>query len=579
MKAKERRTFVDRNLELNTWENLKPYFNNLENRSIESIEAYKQWLRDRSELDAVLEEDCAWRYIRMTIDTRDEKLTEAYTYFVTKIQPELAPYEDILNKKATSYSYFQELQTDPAYAIYFRSIETSLKLFRKENIELEAQLSEKSQQYGAISAAQTITHGGEEITMQKASLFLKETDENLRKEVYTKIAERRRMDSEKLDNLFSELIELRHQVALNAGFSNYRDYKFAALGRFDYSKEECFEFHSAIKSLIVPIVKNIQAIRLKKLTKTKFRPWDLEVDPDGLAPLKPFEGGDKLLAGTINMFAKLDPYFASCIQEMDRMGHLDLDSKPGKAPGGYNYPLYETGAPFIFMNSVGAQRDLVTMVHEGGHAIHSFLSKELELTGFKNLPSEVAELASMSMELLTMELWNEFYSNDEDCKRAKKEQLESILKILPWIAQIDEFQHWVYENPNHLIAERHEKWISLCAEYGTGLTDFSDFEDQLATSWQRQLHLFEVPFYYIEYGIAQLGALGVWKNSLTDKKSAINNYKNALKLGYTRSIPEIYSVAGVKFDFTADYLKELAAFVQQQLEITSDQTNNPTLAQ
>ena len=305
---------------------------------------------------------------------------------------------------------------------------------------------------------------------------------------------------------------------------------------------------------------------MTKLGKSKFKPWDLDVDPDGKAPLKPFEGGDRLLEGTVNMFKKLDPYFSDCLLTMKEMGHLDLDSKAGKAPGGYNYPLYEIGVPFIFMNSVGAQRDLVTMVHEGGHAVHSFLSRDLELTAYKSLPSEVAELASMSMELLTMPFWNEFYSNTEDLKRAKREQLESILKILPWIAQIDEFQHWVYEHPQHTVAERTEKWLNLGKEYGANLTDWTGCEDVRACSWQRQMHLFEVPFYYIEYGIAQLGALGVWKNSLENYPTAIANYKKALALGYTTSMSNIYETAGVPFDFSSERLQTLATFIQEQLK-------------
>jgi oligoendopeptidase F len=355
-------------------------------------------------------------------------------------------------------------------------------------------------------------------------------------------------------------------LAKNAGFDNYRDYKFKSLGRFDYTKEDCFDFHQAIKDQIVPLVKEIQLKKLTKLGKDKFRPWDLEVDPEGKKPLKPFETGEELLKGSITMFEKIDPYFADCLRTMNKMGHLDLDSKEGKSPGGYNYPLYEIGVPFIFMNSVGAQRDLVTMVHEGGHAVHSFLSRDIALTSFKNLPSEVAELASMSMELLTMNYWDEFYSNEDELKRAKQEQLESILKILPWIAQIDEFQHWVYENPAHSIKDRHSKWVDISKSYGTGLTDWTGYEDMQATSWQRQLHLFEVPFYYIEYGIAQLGALGVWMNSIQDQLRAVQSYKEALKLGYTKTIPEIYQTAGVKFDFSEQYLKDLAGFVKCELE-------------
>lgn len=563
---RNKRLFVSENLVIESWEILKPYFDELANRKIDDKEAFMLWLYDKSEIEAVLEEDAAWRYIKMTIDTREPSLSEAYTFFVTKIQPELAPYDDLLNKKLVNSPYFEELNQKEDFAIYFRSVKTALELFREQNIPIEAEINEKSQLFGSISAAQTIEHEGEIITMQKASFLLKQTDESLRKTIFEKMSNRRKEDISALNDLYSELIEKRHQLAINAGFLNFRDYKFQELGRFDYTKEDCFNFHSAIKKLIVPIVKEIQIEKLRLLGKDKFKPWDTDVDPEGKQPLKPFTSGSELLNGTIEMFDTIDPYFGNCLKTMYEMGYLDLDSKEGKAPGGYNYPLYEIGVPFIFMNAVGAQRDLVTMVHEGGHAIHSFLSRDLALTGFKSVPSEVAELASMSMELLTMNLWNQFYKNEDDFKRAKREQLESILKILPWIAQIDEFQHWVYENPKHTLDERQAKWVQLSKDYGTGLTDWEGYEESQATAWQRQMHLFEVPFYYIEYGIAQLGALGVWKNSMDNFPKAVENYKNALRLGYTRSIPEIYTTAGIKFDFTENYLKELAEFVSNEIK-------------
>ncbi|MEY3681716.1 MAG: hypothetical protein RLZZ289_235, partial [Bacteroidota bacterium] len=430
---------------------------------------------------------------------------------------------------------------------------------------LEAALSEEAQQYGAISAAQTIEHEGKKLTMQQAALLLKEQDESLRQSIFEKMAAVRRKDREQLDSLYSSLIQKRQQLALNAGFDNYRDYKFVAMGRFDYTKEDCFAFHEAIKTHIVPLVKNIQAEKLAKLGKTQFKPWDLDVDPEGKPALKPFSNGQQMLEGTVAMFERIDPYFGACLRVMDELGHLDLDSKPGKAPGGYNYPLYEIGVPFIFMNAVGTQRDLETMVHEGGHAIHSFLSRDLSLTAFKNLPSEVAELASMSMELLSMPQWSEFYDPTAH-QRAMREQIEGTLKVLPWIAQIDAFQHWVYENPKHSLADRNAKWVELSTDFGTGLTDWTGYEDLVESSWQRQLHLFEVPFYYIEYGIAQLGALGVWKNSLENYPQAIAQYKSALALGYTAPMKEIYQTAGVPFDFSSERLQILAAFIQDQLK-------------
>ena len=561
---KAARQFLPEDLVITEFGVLAPYFQELLDREIKTLSDFDHWLKDRSELDAVLEEDLAWRYIRMSISTQDEALREAYTYFVTQIQPELAPLEDQLNQKLMALPYLDQ-RADSAHQIYFRSVRTALDLYREENIALEAALNEEAQQYGAISAAQTIEHDGKNLTMQQAALLLKEQDESLRQTIYEKMAAVRRKDREQLDALYTSLIQKRHQLALNTGFENYRDYKFVAMGRFDYTKADCFAFHEAIKTHIVPLVKGFQAEKLSKLGKERFKPWDLDVDPEGKPALKPFQTGAEMLSGTIAMFERIDPYFGDCLRVMDQLGHLDLDSKPGKAPGGYNYPLYEIGVPFIFMHAVGTQRDLETMVHEGGHAIHSFLSRDLSLTAFKNLPSEVAELASMSMELLSMPQWTEFYEPQAHA-RAMREQIEGTLKVLPWIAQIDAFQHWIYENPTHTPEDRSAYWTQLASDFGTGLTDWTGYEDLVQSAWQRQLHLFEVPFYYIEYGIAQLGALGVWKNSLENYPTAIANYKKALALGYTTSMSNIYETAGVPFDFSSERLQTLATFIQEQLK-------------
>jgi oligoendopeptidase F len=565
------RTFLPKEFNIEKWEDVEQYFIELEKREINSKEGFKNWLLDQSELEAVLEENFAWRYIKMTINTKDEDLAKDYTFFVKEIQPKLAPYSFRLNKKLSDSPFKKEFN-DEAYKILFRSVDTAIKLFREENIALEAEMAEKSQEFSAISGAQSIEHNGEQITMQKAATLLKENDEALRKSIFEKMAGRRAKDVDALDKLFSELIQLRHKIATNAGFDNYRDYKFESLGRFDYTKEDCFEFHKSIKEEIVPLVKKISEKQARDLGKDKLKPWDGEVDPEGRKPLKPFETGEELLEKTVTIFNKIDPFFGDCLSTMDDLGHLDLESKDGKSPGGYNYPLYEIGVPFIFMNAVGSHRDLITMIHEGGHAVHSFLNRDLELTGFQSLPSEVAELSSMSMELLTMDYWQDFYDNSEDLKRAKIEQLETILKILPWVATIDAFQHWIYENPNHTISERKAQWTKILSDYGTGVTDWSGYETVRENTWQRQLHLFEVPFYYIEYGMAQLGALAVWKNSKSDFKKAIEDYKNALSLGYTKSIPAIYKTAGVTFDFSRKNISELAEFIQEELIlVTSDE--------
>lgn len=562
---KPKRKFVDKNFSITTWDDVNQYYQDLLNRSIDSKKEFKKWLEDRSEMEAVLAENFAWRYIQMTIDTRDEKLKEDYMFFVREIQPRLSPLENDLNIKLAASPFKKDFKKE-AYQIYFRAIESALQLFRKENIPLHTEIAEKSQEFSSISGAQSIEHEGKELTMQAAAMFLKETDESLRKTIFEKTTRRRLKDVAVLNNLFSTLIALRHKVALNAGFDDFRDYKFVELGRFDYAKEDCFDFHESIKESFVPLIKKIQEKRKKLLTKEVLKPWDNEVDPLGRKPLRPFKNESELLTKTIRIFDKVDPYFAECLSKMDEIKHLDLASKPGKSPGGYNYPLYETGVPFIFMNAVGSHRDLVTMIHEGGHAVHSFLSRDLSLTAFKSLPSEVAELASMSMELMTMEHWSEFYSNKEDFKRAKQEQLETILMILPWVATIDKFQHWVYENPNHSVEERHSNWNRIQSSFSSNLVDWAGYENAKDTIWQRQLHLFEVPFYYIEYGMAQLGAIAIWKNYTENPTQTLKNFKNALSLGYTKSIPEIYEIAGVKFDFSKENVSALAEFIQSQLD-------------
>lgn len=563
--TRNKRQFVDDNLKINTWEEVLPYFEDLVNREINNQNDLQNWLKDKSELDAILEEDMAWRYIKMTIDTKNEEFANNYAFFVNEISPKAAPFDDILNKKLMNSPGREELEKNDAYKIYFRSVKTSIDLFREENIPLETKIQTKSSEYGNISGAQVIEWDGKTITMQQASNLLKKQDQSIRELAFSKMSKRRSEDIESLETLFDELVQLRHQVAVNAGYENFRDYKFDALGRFDYTADDCVNFHNSIKKHIVPIVNEIRKNHAIKLSKNKIKPWDSEVDPDGLEALSPFENGKELLDKSKLIFSKMDNYFGECLQTMDEMEHLDLDSKSGKSPGGYNYPLYEVGVPFIFMNSAGAQRDVVTMIHEGGHAVHSFLTRDLTLTAFKNLPSEVAELASMSMELLSMEYWNEFYPDENDLNRAKKEQLEGILKVLPWIATIDAFQHWIYTNPNHTRSERKEFWLSLQEEYGNPFVDWNGFEDAQAYAWHRQLHLFEVPFYYIEYGISQLGALGVWKNSLENKSKALQDYKNALSLGYTKDIPTIYKTANLNFDFSSETIQNLASFTRMKL--------------
>lgn len=557
--------YLPEQIDLTSWEVIEPYFVELRDRKIDSVQDLEQWLRDLSEVEAFISEDACWRQVRMTCDTENKALEEAFNFFYMEIQPKIQPYADSINKKLINCPFTQLLDKEK-YFTYLRSVKKSIDLFREANIPLQAETSVLQQQYGAIAGKMMIEQDGKEYTLQQAGKFLEHEDRSIRETVYRKIAARRLEDKDALDELYSKLIEKRHQMALNAGFSNYRDYKFAEMGRFDYTPASCFQFHEAVKEAVMPMINQIYAAQTKRLGLENLRPWDTEAEPAGVAPLRPFIDGEDLLKKSITCLDQLDPFFGDCLRKMDALNHVDLDSRKGKAPGGYNMPLAESGAPFIFMNAASQMSDLTTMVHEGGHAIHSFLSHPLELTGFKEYPTEMAEVASMSMELFTMDHWEVFFDSMEEMKRAKRHQLERVITIFPWIATIDKFQHWVYENPTHSPDERKLNWLRILHEFSSDAIDYTGLENYRSFSWQRQLHLFEVPFYYIEYGIAQLGAIGMWKQYRENPKQALENYTLALSLGGTKTLPELYRAAGIEFDFSPERISALMLFVKKELD-------------
>lgn len=566
--AKIPRRYLPEDFSITDWQSLEPYFQELTGRPINSKQELQTWLQDMSELEAVVGEDAAWRQIRMTCDTENKELEKAFQFFVLEIQPKIQPYADKLNRKLVENPFTKELN-DKEYFTYLRNVKKSIDLFRELNIPLQAEVSVMAQQYAVISGKMTVEVEGKEYTLQQAAKFLENPNRSLREEVYRKIQDRRLLDKEQLNELFTKLLQKRHQIAVNAGFQNYRDYKFIDLGRFDYSKEECFQFHKAVKTHVLPLVDFVYDRKRQRLGLDSLRPWDVDAEPEGIKPLTPFQTGEELTSKTIECFRRMNPFFADCLVKMKEMGRLDLDSRKGKAPGGYNCPLPETGAPFIFMNAAGQMHDVTTMVHEGGHAIHSFLAHNLPLTAFKEYPMEIAEVASMTMELFSMDYWDTFFDNQEDLRRAKEHQLERVLTIFPWIATIDRFQHWLYEHPDHSLEERAEQWRSILNEYTSITLDVSGLEEYRRFGWQRQLHLYEVPFYYIEYGIAQLGAIGLWKQFKEDKNKAVQNYMNALQLGGTRTLPELFAAAGLQFNFSPDYISELMLFVKDEMEAIS----------
>jgi oligoendopeptidase F len=559
------RHFLSATLEIKNWETLEPFFKELEVREIKSKSDLEQWLKDSSELEAAISEDASWRQVRVTCDTENKEYEAAFNYFMMEIQPRIQPWADKLNRRLVSCPFTKELD-EKKYFTFLRNIKKNIDLFREENIPLQAELNVEAQQYGMIAGKMTVNVQGQEYTLQQAAKFLEDPDRNLREEVYRKINDRRLQDKDSLNELYSKLVGKRNKVALNAGFKNYRDFRFTELGRFDYTPADCFQFHEAVKQHVLPIVDSIYAAKKEKLGLDTLRPWDIDAEPAGIEPLRPFKNGEELTEKTIACFDKLDSFLGDCLRKMKQMGHFDLESRKGKAPGGYNMPLAESGAPFIFMNAAGTLDDVTTMVHEGGHAVHSFLSHNLELNGFKEYPTEMAEVASMSMELMSMDKWDVFFSNEKELNRAKEQQLERVITILPWIAIIDKFQHWVYEHPGHSLEERADSWIKILNEFSSAVIDNTGLDEYRKYGWQRQLHLFEVPFYYIEYGIAQLGAIGMWMQYKEDGKKALNNYLMALDLGGTRTLPGLFSAAGLRFDLSPDHIGRLMIFVKKELD-------------
>ena len=567
--ARASRTFIPTDFSVESWAELKTYYDFLLEQDPESLEELQAFLRQRNELDDLVAEDYAWRYIRKTRNTQDKDLEEHFLYFVKEILPHLSIYEDKLNRKIAAHPFFSQLPDDP-YMTYVRQLKRNIELFREENVPLIARSQTVSQQHGSLIGAMSIEHEGETRTLQQANKILESRDRKLRQEVWQKITARRKLDREALQEVFDQLLELRNQIALNAGYDSYTRYKFDELGRFDYQPEDVEAFHDAVEKAVRPMYEQFMQIRKEKLGLEELRPWDLQVDIFGLQPLKPFDEASELLDKSIDVLSQLRPEMGQMLQLMDQLEFLDLDSRVGKAPGGYNYPLMETGVPFIFMNAAGTQADVTTMLHESGHAIHSFVTRDIPLSALKQTPSEVAELASMTMELLCLDYYDRFYPDSNLMKRAKKEQLMRCITILPWIATVDAFQQWVYDHPGHDREERNTKWSEMYYRFHGHQVSWEGFESELAHLWLKQGHIFDVPFYYIEYAIAQLGAIGIWRNYREHPDQALQQYIEALKLGYQRPIPDIYRTAGIRFDFSADYILECMQFClteYQSLEV------------
>ena len=561
---KPKRNYFSENLDINNWSELEVSFENLIKQKINSASELIAFMEKVSEIDAIIDEKSAWLYINMTRFANDESYEKAFNKFNAEIVAKIKPYTFKIQNKFYDSPYRKEL-TDHKYLHLNQIISNDIEMFREKNIPLDIKIQELANKYGSIYSKLIVEYDGEEKTLSQLGIYLKSQDRTVREEVWKLRMQKMQEVHPELNRIFNEMMELREQKATNTDFENFRDYMHKAKGRFSYTPQDLYKFHDAVESEVIPFLKEITAERREKLNIESVKPWDTAVDLDGKI-LKPFETIDQFLDTAIDILHAVKPEYGKNLNKMKNSNLVDLENRKGKAPGGYNYPLAETKAPFIFMNAVGLHRDIVTMLHESGHAMHTFMSKDIKISELTNTPSEVAELASMAMEFLTMDFWNKYYPNTDDFKKAKKDQLLGALSFLPWCMKVDAFQHWIYLNPKHTIEEREEYFISLMNRFDTGI-DWSGVKDYKKLLWLFQLHIFEVPFYYIEYGMSQLGALAVYMNyKKNGLLQTVSEYENFLKLGYTRSVRDLYETAGISFDFSAEYLKELVQFIKAELD-------------
>jgi oligoendopeptidase F len=558
------RTFVPPSVDWSDWTQIAPLYDKLDARApaCKSIPDLERWLLDWSELSAALDQYGSERHIAMTCHTEDAAIEKAFLHFIENIQPETKPREFKLAQLFVNHPLRSKLP--PArYAVFDRNTKLQVELFRAENVPLETEEAKLAQQYQKLSGSLTVQFRGEEKTLIQMARYLEEPDRALRQETWELVARRRLDEREKFEDIFDQLLKLREQIARNAGFKNYVEYSFRSHRRFDYTPDDCLRFHDAIEAAVMPAVRELQVERRRQLALPKLRPWDLAVDPLNQPPLRPFDNVDVMVARTQDIFNRLDSSLAGGFQQMQNLSLLDLANRKGKAPGGYQSTLAEARLPFIFMNAVGVQRDVETILHEAGHAFHALATRGEDLYAYRDAPIEFCEVASMSMELLGNEFIESFYQPAE-AARARRDHLEGILELFPWVATVDAFQHWIYSHPGHTRAERRAAWEGLMDRFG-GDVDWSGFEDARGHLWHRQLHIFLHPFYYVEYGIAQLGALQVWAASKRDRSKALADYQRALGLGGSRPLPELFAAAGCRFDFNRDTVEPLARLVSTEL--------------
>ncbi len=558
--------FIPSDLNISSWDDLKPYFEKMVNHPLITTADLESLLFAYSETLSVFHEQNARAYINMTCHTDNKEFVERHELFATQIMPEVEVMANAIQKRIIECDACAQLNPE-RYGLLLQDYAHDLKMFRPENVALNAEISKLSSDYGQLAGSFTAQYKGKDLPLPQVGVALQSKNRDDRKEAWTAIMNTYQNNKVALHELLDQMIEKRHQVALNGGFKNFRDYSHENLKRFDYTVEDVLEFHESIALYVVPLKNKIAKEHAKNLgLENDYRPWDASAPRLDEVELKPFKTSEELLTKTKRIFEKLSPQFRQNLEQMEKSQLFDLDSRKGKAPGGYNYGLEVTGMPFIFMNSAGIHRDMTTLMHEGGHAMHTFLTADEPLIDYRHTGSEMAETASMSMELMTQPYWSEFYSDEATLKQARREHLEDVIDTFPWVATVDAFQHWLYTHPTHTQAERSKAFSDLMTRYGTSCVSWEGIENIKGDIWLKQAHIFEVPFYYIEYAIAQMGALQMYRQFLNNPQQAIQNYIKGLSLGSTKPLPELWDAMGIKFDFSASMIRELMSFVADELD-------------
>ena len=553
-------TFIPEDFDASSWENIEPYVDDLIQRNLSCSSCLEKLISDSSNLAEHISETGALLYIGMTCDTENETKKNDFLNFVENVRPKLSKFSDKLNRRIAEHPSVGDLPD--RYDLMIRGIKSDIDIFREENIPLGVEQTKLVTRAQGITGGMTVEFEGEERTFPEMKAFLESNNRSVREKAWKSMVSRWMNDSEELSEIFDELIKIRHEIAKNAGFDSYTNYMFKAMHRFDYTVEDCLTFHNSIEKVCMPIVREINEKRRSSFNLEILSPWDVNEksgsgpDIEGKNPLRPFDNVGEMVQKLSELFHRMSRDLGNKFDKLVEMDTLDLETRKGKAPGGYQYYLEKSRVPFIFMNAAGLQGDLETMIHESGHAFHSLYCGHLDLIDERNYPIEFAEVASMSMELLTQDEWKIFYDNNDEVNRAILSHLEGVVFLLPWIATIDAFQHWIYANPNHTREERTEYWLSLRDRFGSKM-DWKDNEDFRELSWQQQGHLFGVPFYYIEYGIAQLGALQLWQTHRKSPEKALKDYENAMKLGNTKILPELFAAAELKLGFDEKHVDSL----------------------